>query len=242
MSEAGNQGQTMNQGPEYASDVAFTGSVKAVQTRKGSREAYRRMEQSGSWRTRITPDLKDFIERQTSVFLATASAGGQPYVQHRGGPAGFLRALDERTLGFVDLRGNRQYISLGNLAENPKAQLFLIDYSKGQRVKLWGEAFVVEAEDARVRSLIPAGYAARTEQAILFEVHAWDINCSKHIPRRFEAEEVSQMLAQRDRRIESLQAEAEALRARLATAPPPDAIAGPRAARACAGGHPATAD
>ena len=130
----------------YSSDVAFSPSIKAVQARKGSRQAYGRMEERGSWPTRITPDLAAFIEAQTSVFLATASAEGQPYIQHRGGPAGFLRALDARTIGFVDFSGNRQFITQGNLAENPKAHLFLMDYAQRRRIKLWGEARVVEGD------------------------------------------------------------------------------------------------
>ena len=132
----------------YPSDVAFTPSVKAVQVRNGSRHAYARMEEKGSWQTRIAPDLASFIGAQTSVFLATANAEGQPYIQHRGGPAGFLMVLDEATIGFADFAGNRQYITAGNLAENPKAQLFLIDYEHRQRVKIWGEARVVEGDTA----------------------------------------------------------------------------------------------
>jgi len=128
----------------YSSDVAFTPSVKAIQARKGSRQSYARLEESGSWKTSITPDLWTFIEAQTSIFLATANSQGQPYIQHRGGPPGFLKVLDEKRLGFVDFVGNRQYISLGNLQENPKAHLFLMDYVHRKRVKIWGEARVVE--------------------------------------------------------------------------------------------------
>jgi predicted pyridoxine 5'-phosphate oxidase superfamily flavin-nucleotide-binding protein len=136
----------------YASDVAFTGSVKAAQDRKGSRHAYARMEEKGSWRTRITPDLAGFIEAQTSIFLATANPEGQPYIQHRGGSQGFLRVLDDRTIGFVDYAGNRQYITLGNLTDNPRAHLFLIDYARRQRVKIWGEARIVEGDAELVAS------------------------------------------------------------------------------------------
>ena len=128
----------------YSSDVAFTPSVKAQQRMKGSRSAYERMEQEGAWQTVITPDLKSFIESQTSIFLATANSAGQPYIQHRGGPAAFLQVIDERTLGFADFAGNRQYISLGNLADNPKIHLFLIDYATRHRAKIWGEARVIE--------------------------------------------------------------------------------------------------
>src|SRR5277367_5405762 len=196
----------------YPSDVAFTPAVKAIQTRKGSRQGYASMEERGSWETRITPDLAEFIGRQASVFLGTANAEGQPYIQHRGGPAGFLRVLDNQTLGFADFSGNRQYITLGNLTENSKAFIFLIDYANRQRVKIWGEARVVEDDPDLLKRLKPEGYKARVEQAILFTVAAWDSNCPQHIPRRFEAAEVRAMLAERDKRIEDLTKELERLR------------------------------
>ena len=202
----------MSTDPVYSSDVAFTPTVKATQTRKGSRRGYANMEQRGSRQTRITPDLADFIERQISVFLGTASSNGQPYIQHRGGPPGFLKALDDRTIGFADFRGNRQYITLGNLAENPKAHLFLIDYAARQRVKIWGEARVIEDDPGLIARLAPASYGARPEQAILFSVSAWDANCPQHIPQRFEAAEVATMLAERDERIQALEAELDRLR------------------------------
>ena len=202
----------MDATPSYASDVAFTPTVKAIQTRKGSRRGYAAMEQRGSWESRITPELADFIAAQTSVFLATASADGQPYLQHRGGPAGFLRVLDEHTIGFVDFAGNRQYITQGNLAENPKAYLFLIDYAHRRRIKIWGEARVVEGDDALVARLMPGGYEARPEQVILFTVAAWDSNCPQHIPQRFEAADVAAALEERDRRIADLEAEIKRLR------------------------------
>ena len=196
----------------YSSDVAFTPSVKAVQTRKGSRRGYARVEERGAWQTRITPDLARFIETQTSIFLATVNAEGQPYIQHRGGPAGFLRVLDDKTVGFADFAGNRQYITQGNLADNPKAHLFMIDYAQRKRVKIWGEARVVEGDDELTGRLMPEGYKARPEQAILFTISAWDTNCPQHIPRRFEAADVAAALAERDRRIEALQAEITGLR------------------------------
>jgi predicted pyridoxine 5'-phosphate oxidase superfamily flavin-nucleotide-binding protein len=197
---------------QYPSDVAFSAAVKAVQARKGSRSAYARMEQAGSWQTRITPELREFIEAQTSVFLATASASGQPYMQHRGGPAGFLRVVDDRTIGFVDYAGNRQYVSLGNLAENPKAQLFLIDYAERRRIKIWGEARVIEGDEELTARLMSAGYRARPSQVILFDVRAWDANCPQHIPVRYEAAEVATAIAERDRRIAELEAQLDALR------------------------------
>jgi predicted pyridoxine 5'-phosphate oxidase superfamily flavin-nucleotide-binding protein len=202
----------MSTAPAYSSDVAFTPSVKAVQTRKGSRGAYAAVEERGGWRTRITPDLAQFVEAQTSVFLATVNAEGQPYIQHRGGPAGFLRVLDDKTIGFADFAGNRQYITQGNLADNPKAHLFLIDYARRKRVKLWGEARVVEGDDELLARLMPDAYKARPEQVIVFIVSAWDANCPQHIPQRFEAADVAAALAERDRRIEALQAEIERMR------------------------------
>lgn len=202
----------------YSSDVAFTPSVKALQTRKGSRAGYARAEERGSWQTRITPDLAAFIAAQTSVFLATVNAKGQPYIQHRGGPAGFLRVVDDKTIGFADFAGNRQYITQGNLADNPKAHLFLIDYTHRRRVKIWGEARVVEGDDALTAQLMPKSYKARPEQVILFTVSAWDANCPQHIPQRFEAEDVAAALAERDRQIATLQAEVARLRDATATA------------------------
>ncbi|HEU4620561.1 MAG TPA: pyridoxamine 5'-phosphate oxidase family protein [Gammaproteobacteria bacterium] len=188
-----------------STDVAFTPSVKALQERKGSRRAYAALEQRGGWRTVITPELAEFIAAQTSVFLGTASREGQPYIQHRGGPPGFLRVLDERTLGFADFAGNRQYITLGNLAENSRFHLFLIDYAARRRIKIWGEARVVEHDAGLLARLVPADYNARAEQAILLTVTAWDANCNRHIPQRFEAAEVAEALRWRDERIAELE-------------------------------------
>lgn len=202
----------MDRPTTYASDVAFTQTVKAIQARKGSRPAYARMEQGGSWEQSITPDLKTEIEAQISVFLATANLEGQPYIQHRGGPAGFLKVLDEHTIGFADFAGNRQYITQGNLEENPKAQLFIIDYANRRRIKVWGTARVVEGDEALVRRLMPAGYRARPEQVMLFTVSAWDVNCPQHIPQRFEAADVQAAIESRDQRIASLEAEVNRLR------------------------------
>lgn len=202
----------MSTEPTCASDVAFTPTVKHIQTRKGSRRSYARIEEQGGWQTRITPDLADFIDAQTSVFLATANSQGQPYIQHRGGPPGFLKVLDDRTLGFADFAGNRQFITQGNLAENPKSQLFLIDYTHRRRIKIWGEARVIEDDAELIAKLMPQGYRARPEQAILFTVSAWDSNCPQHIPQRFEAADVVAALQERDERIKVLEAEIERLR------------------------------
>jgi predicted pyridoxine 5'-phosphate oxidase superfamily flavin-nucleotide-binding protein len=196
----------------HPSDVAFTSSVKTIQTRKGSRASYKRKVESYPWPTKIPPELAKFIEAQVSVFLATANVDGQPYIQHRGGPPGFLRVLDNKTIGFVDFIGNRQYITLGNLAENPKAYLFLIDYTHRRRIKLWGEARAIEGDAELMKRLMPAGYKARPEQVILFTVLAWDSNCQQHIPQRFEAADVAAALTERDKRIEALEAEIKRLR------------------------------
>ena len=196
----------------HASDVAFTGTVKAIQSRKGSRHAYARMEQGGGWQTTITADLKLEIEAQVSVFLATANAQGQPYIQHRGGPPGFLRVLGDKTIAFADFAGNRQFITQGNLSENPKAQLFLIDYTRQRRIKIWGTAEVVEGDAVLTGKLMPPGYRARPEQVVLFSVTAWDVNCPQHIPQRYEAADVKAVLAERDLRIADLEAELLRLR------------------------------
>lgn len=208
----------------YSSDVAFTPTVKAIQARKGSRRAYANQEQAGGWQTEITPDLKTFVEAQTSMFLATANADGQPYIQHRGGPAGFLKTIDARTLGLVDFAGNRQFITTGNLADNPKAHLFLIDYANRRRIKIWGTARVVEGDDALVAELMPPGYKARAEQVILFTVSAWDANCPQHIPQRFEAADVAAALAARDAQIAALEAEVARLKAAGRDPAPRDSV------------------
>lgn len=202
----------MNPAHVFSSDVAFTPTVKGVQARKGSRNAYARVEERGGWETRVTPELAQFIGAQTSGFLATVNAEGQPYIQHRGGPAGFLHVVDEKTIAFADFVGNRQYITQGNLAENPKAHLFLIDFAHRKRVKIWGEARVVEGDAELLAKLMPEGYKARPEQVILFTVSAWDVNCPQHIPQRFEAADVAAAINERDHRIAELEAELAALR------------------------------
>jgi predicted pyridoxine 5'-phosphate oxidase superfamily flavin-nucleotide-binding protein len=202
----------------YPSDVAFTPAVKAIQSRKGSRRAYAQVEQNGGWRNEVDADLTAFIAAQDSLLFATASADGQPYIQHRGGPKGFVTVLDKHTLAFADYGGNRQYITQGNLSENPKAYIFLIDYAHRRRVKIWGEARVVEDDPVLLRSLMPQGYRARPEQVILFKVAAWDTNCPQHIPQKFDAANVATALASRDARIAELEAEVAALQGKLAPA------------------------
>jgi uncharacterized protein len=190
-----------------SSDIAFTPTVKAIQTRRGSRAGYAKREAQGGFRTGITADLAAFIAARNSFYMATANADGQPYVQHRGGPAGFLKVLDERTLGFADFRGNRQYITLGNLAENDRAFLFLMDYARQSRVKLWGRARVVEDDPELLKTLAVPGYAAVPEQAILFRVEAWDPNCRQHIPQLFAPEDVADAVRTLQARVAELEAE-----------------------------------
>ncbi len=197
-----------------SSDVAFTPAVKAVQESRGSRGAYARREAQGGFATDISPELATFIAARDSVYLATASAEGQPYVQHRGGPAGFLQVLGPRQLGFADLPGNRQFITLGNLSENPRAFLFLMDYEHRRRVKIWGRARVVTGDPALLEQLRVPGRAP--DQAIVFDVESWDTNCPQYIPLKLGAAEVERALAERDQKIEHLEAELARLRG-----PPP---------------------
>ena len=203
----------------YSSDVAFSPAVKSIQSRKGSREAYAHVEQNGGWRTEIDANLRSFLADVNSLYFATSSADGQPYIQHRGGPKGFVRILDSNTLAFADYSGNRQYITQGNLSENPRAHIFLMDYAHRRRVKIWGEARVVDDDPALLQSLMPQGYKARPEQVIVFRIASWDTNCPQHIPQKFDAGDVAAALAARDARIAELEAELAA--ARAATAPDP---------------------
>lgn len=199
------------------SDLAFTPTVKALQEQKGSRRAYARMEDAGGWAVDLDDDLADFIAGQRSFYLATANAEGQPYVQHRGGPRGFLHVLGPRTLAFADVAGNRQFISVGNLADNPKVHLFLMDYANRQRVKVWGTAKVVEGDAALLARLAMPG-GGKPERAIVIDVLAWDANCPQHIPVLLEAEDVKALLDAKDRRIAELEAKLSS--SRSSSAPP----------------------
>ena len=195
-----------------SSDIAFSPSVKAVQQRRGSRAGYAKMEGKGGFATSIDASLAEFIAKQRSFYLATVNADGQPYIQHRGGPAGFLRVLDDKTLGFADFAGNRQYITISNLAGNDRAYLFLLDFANRQRIKVWGRARVVENDPALMERLVDPGYRARPERAILFTIEAWDVNCSQHITERFTQGEIAGAVAGLRQRIESLEAENARLR------------------------------
>lgn len=200
---------------KFTSDVAFTPAVKAIQERKGSRPSYARMEREGGWSASITPELADFLSDLDMFYLATASANGQPYVQYRGGPPGLLKVLDERTLGFADFGGNRQYITLGNLSENPKALIFLMNYVTRQRIKIWGTARVVDGDSALENRLRDLQYTAKVERVILFEVEAWDMNCQQHIHQRFSQREIAPVIQQLQQRISELESEVEQLKSKL---------------------------
>jgi uncharacterized protein len=193
-----------------SSDVAFTPAVKRVQQERGSRDTYARIERErGGFRTGVDDDLRAFLADIDTAYLATASADGQPYVQHRGGPRGFLRALGEKTIGFVDLAGNKQFVSTGNLSENPRVCLFLMDYEEKRRVKVWGTARIVALGDAP-RELLDAldvGDEGKPEQLVLVDVEAWDINCSQHIPQKVNAADVAPIVQRLQARIAELEAQ-----------------------------------
>ncbi len=194
------------------SDIAFTPSVKAAQERRGSRGRYEQMERRGGWSDEVTPELREFIAERDSLYLGTASADGQPYIQHRGGPRGFLKVLDGKTLALADFSGNFQYISVGNLEENPKAYLFLMDYPHRRRVKIWGTAEYVEGDSDLEDRLKEEGYRGRVERAIVFHVSAWDTNCPQHILPRYSEAELAPKFEEYEARIRILQAELQMLR------------------------------
>ncbi|MGF1582760.1 MAG: pyridoxamine 5'-phosphate oxidase family protein [Gemmataceae bacterium] len=191
----------------FASDIAFTPAVKAIQTQKGSRSSYSKMEERGSWQTTVTPDLEALLSELDMFYLGTSNAEGQPYVQYRGGPAGFLKVVDNTTLGFADFGGNRQYITLGNLSENPKAFIFLMDYVHSRRVKIWGTARVVEDDRTLLEKLSDPEYPGKVERAILFDIEAWDINCPQHIHKRFPQKVVAPIVEQLQQRVQELEQE-----------------------------------
>jgi predicted pyridoxine 5'-phosphate oxidase superfamily flavin-nucleotide-binding protein len=194
---------------EYPSDVAFTPAVKAIQSDNGSRTAYANVEQGRGWQTSVTPELTAFLAGLDMFYLGTANAEGQPYIQYRGGAPGFLKVVDDKTLGFADFGGNRQYITLGNLSENPKAFIFLMDYVNSRRIKLWGTARVVDNDPDLLEQLQDEAYPGRVERAILFSIEAWDVNCPQHIHKRFPQAVVAPI-------IEKLQAQVQELQSRLA--------------------------
>jgi predicted pyridoxine 5'-phosphate oxidase superfamily flavin-nucleotide-binding protein len=195
------------------SDVAFTPAVKAAQERLGSRAQYEAMERGRGWQSTITPELAEVLAMARSFYLGTASAAGQPYIQHRGGPPGFLRALGAQTIGFADFLGNRQYITAGNLSENPRAFILLMDYARRRRVKLWGTARIVEDDDDLLASLRPAQGHIKVERSIVFTIEAWDKNCPQHIPQLVAVEDVEEAVLALQKRIAELEGELRSLKA-----------------------------
>jgi uncharacterized protein len=197
------------------SSRVFTAAAKQAQAERGSAKAYERRISDG-FPDRVTPELAKFIAEQDTAFLATATADGAPYLQHRGGPKGFIKVIDDNTLGFADYRGNRQYITLANLSENDRAFLFLLDPARRQRIKLWGRARMIENDPALIERLFDKGCKARNERAILFAIEAWDVNCSSHIVTRFTEAELEGAFATVQAKIAELEAENARLRASIA--------------------------
>lgn len=195
-----------------ASDIAFTPAVKRSQEKHGSRSAYARMEQHGGWSDRVTPALREFIAARDSFYLGTASADGRPYIQHRGGPKGFLKVLDERTLALADYAGNAQYISMGNLSENDKAFIFLMDYPNRHRIKIWGRARFIEDDSQLLDRVRDPNYQGRAERVLVFSIEAWDVNCTQHIQQRFMPEEIESVTGELSRRVRELEKENASLR------------------------------
>jgi predicted pyridoxine 5'-phosphate oxidase superfamily flavin-nucleotide-binding protein len=199
----------------------FTPAARQAQAERGSAKAYAERVAEG-FPDRVTPELAQFIAELDTAFLATATADGAPYIQHRGGPKGFIKVVDERTLGFADYRGNRQYITLGNLSENDRAFLFLLDPARRQRIKLWGRARVIENDPALIEKLFDAGYKAKPERAILFTIEAWDVNCSQHIVARFSEAELEEAFTAVQTKVAALEQENAKLRAQLAQKTTPE--------------------
>ncbi|MCE9562331.1 MAG: pyridoxamine 5'-phosphate oxidase family protein [Planctomycetes bacterium] len=196
----------------YASDIAFTPAVKAIQEKNNSRRSYARMERGEGWQTTVTPELAEYLADLDMFYMGTATAEGQPYIQYRGGPPGFLKVIDEHTLGFADFGGNRQYLTLGNLSENPKAFLFLMDYANQRRVKVWGTARVVEGAPTLEEKLRDPAYSGKVERVILFTVEAWDVNCQQHIHERYSRRQIAPVIESLHKKIAELEAEVERLK------------------------------
>ena len=197
---------------DYPSDIAFTPAVKAIQSRKGSRDTFAGMERDRGWQTRVTPGLTSFLARLDMFYLGTANAECQPYIQYRGGPPGFLKVIDDHTLGFADFGGNKQFITIGNLSENPKAFIFLMDYAEVQRIKIWGTATVIEDAPELFDRLSDPAYPGKVERAILFIVEAWDVNCPQHIHRRFSQQQVAAVVEKLQERVRELEDEVATLK------------------------------
>lgn len=196
---------------EKPEDVMFSPAVKVEQTRLGSREAF----EDRDWQTEITDDLRQFLAAIDTFFLATASADGRPYIQHRGGPAGFLKPIGSHMLAFADFAGNRQYITLGHLKENDRAHIFVLHYATQQRLKLWGRARVIEDDAELMERLVDPSYKAKPQRAIAFRIEAWDINCRQHIVARYTEAEIAPAVNQLTQRIKEREEEVARLKNRV---------------------------
>lgn len=191
--------------PRKFGEIAFTPEVQAAQEQRGSRQTYERYIANGPANDSITPKLEEFITQLDGFYLGTVGSNGYPYIQFRGGPPGFLKVLDDKTLGFADFSGNVQYITVGNLSGAAKAFLFLMDYRHRKRVKIWGRAEIIEDDDALIEQLRVSDYPAEVERAILFHVEATSENCPQHIPIRYSEAEVEAMLSPLQTRIAELE-------------------------------------
>lgn len=209
---------------QVISDIAFTPAVKVVQARLGSRQHYAKMEEQNGWSDAMTPELADFLRERDSFYFATASATGRPYIQHRGGPKGFLKVLDDRTLAFADFKGNRQYISVGNLSENSQAFLFLMDYSTQTRIKIWGTAEVIENDPVLLARVTDSHYKGKPERIIRFHIQAWDVNCRLHIPGKYSQEDVESLVQPLRDRVVVLEAENARLKRQASFSSAPTAM------------------
>ena len=189
-------------------DVMFSPAVKAEQARLGSREMF----EGHAFKSEITDDLRQFLGVIDTFFLATASADGRPYIQHRGGPPGFLKTIGTHTLAFADFAGNRQYITLGHLKENDRAHIFILHFATQQRVKLWGRARVIENDPELMERLVDPAYKARPQRAIVFTLEAWDVNCTQHIVPRYSEAEIAPGINKLVARIKELEEEVERLK------------------------------
>ncbi len=191
----------------HGSDIAFTDAVKAVQEQYGVRAFNDQVIANRPWGAEVTPELAKFIALRDSFYLGTASADGQPYLQHRGGARGFLKVIDPKTLAFADYPGNKQFISAGNLSENDRSFIFLIDYETRQRIKIWGRArFVEDDADLLAKVLAPEEGRDRVTRAVTFTIQTWDVNCPQNIPQRFSEETVAQVVKKLTRRVADLEA------------------------------------
>ena len=194
-------------------EIAFTESVKAQQEKYGTRRQYERVEKYERG-TELSFNEADFIAARDGFYLATTGENDFPYIQFRGGAAGFLKVLDSKTLGFADFRGNLQYISVGNLTANNRASLFLMDYANRQRLKIFARIEVLEAADAPelIAKLANPNYQAKIERAMILRVEAFDWNCPQHITQRFTIEEIRELNQPLYEHIAKLEAENEELR------------------------------